>query len=194
MRTHRIGAWLFCQHMSHQQNPAPRDRIPEQEQFRCHRAPKITPLIHDRPLSLTVPTTVRLTLRCLSQLWPEVIQGHVHGSDPVDRDSCGWLQSLSLSSPHTTGTATPAQSPDSTLLSCRFQSSTHGNVNNTWDPPYRLALQHPSQRRVPDETGIHGICGGSRETIPPYLHYESPRPDHVRPPSRRLARLGWMVR
>lgn len=56
MMTHRIGAWLFCQHMSHQQNPAPRDHIREQEQFRCHITPKITPLIHDSfPLSINSP-------------------------------------------------------------------------------------------------------------------------------------------
>ena len=116
--------------------------------------------------------------------WPEMTQEHVRGSDSVDRDSCDWLRSLSPSSRHTADTATPAHSPDSTRLSCRLRSSIPGSVNNTWHPPYSLALQHPSQRRVPDQTGIYGICGGARKTIPPYLHYKSPRPDHVRPPSR----------
>jgi len=51
--TRRIGAWLFCQHIRHQQNPAPCDHIRKQEQFGCHITPKITPLIHNSlPLSV----------------------------------------------------------------------------------------------------------------------------------------------
>jgi hypothetical protein len=116
--------------------------------------------------------------------WPEVTQGHVHGSDLVDHDSCDWLQSLSPSSRHTAGTATPTHSPDSTSLSCRLRSSTPGSVDSTWRPPYELVLQHPSQRRIPDQTHIHGIRGTSMQPLPPGLCDESPRPDPVRPPSR----------
>lgn len=49
---------------------------------------------------------------------------------------------------------------------------------------YGPALQHPSQRLVPDQARIHGIEGTSMEAMPPCLGDKRARPDHVRPPSR----------
>ena len=148
--------------------------------------------LHGPSFESLSPTTERIITHGLSWIWPETTLEGGHCSESADWVSPCWSQFLGPLSHHRACSA--IQIPEAApCLSSGWRSRGRGNVDIACHLR-GFSLQHSSQCCVPDQTRIHGISCSSRETIPPYPHHEVPRPDHVRPPSRPLARLGWMVR